>query len=88
MDRPDLPATPRLTNMELAGRIREISREKFGENCDALLAKKLAVPHRAVLNYMAGCTIPAEVILGLIRITKVNPDWLLTGLGPRYSPSG
>jgi hypothetical protein len=84
MDRSAPPAAQRLTTMELAGRIREISRDKFGEDGDALLSCMLGISHRAMLNYMAGCAIPAEVILGFIRITKANPNWLLTGIGPRY----
>ena len=36
------------------------------------------------MNYEAGCTIPAPVILQFIELTGAHPHWLLTGEGPRF----
>jgi hypothetical protein len=35
-------------------------------------------------NYEAGCTIPAHSILRFIKLTGVDPHWLLTGDGARF----
>ena len=44
-----------------------------------LLARRLGIPFRTLHNYEAGCTIPAHAILRFIKLTGVDPHWLLTG---------
>jgi hypothetical protein len=73
---------------ELAGRIRDIRHELYGENGATMLAHALHLPTRTWLNYEAGCVIPAHVILRFIEVTDANPNWLLTGTGDRYLGSG
>jgi hypothetical protein len=48
------------------------------------LARRLGLPARTWYNYETGVTVPAEVLLGFIEQTGVNPTWLLSGEGPRY----
>jgi hypothetical protein len=67
----------------LARRAREIREEVFGEDLGRL-AHDLRLSPRTWLNYEAGCTIPAQVILDFIEVTRVHPHWLLTGEGEKY----
>ena len=76
----------RATRMALAGRVRDVRLELFGEHGGTHLADALHIPPRTWLNYEAGCTIPAQVILGFIEVTGASPHWLLTGTGPKSSP--
>jgi hypothetical protein len=50
-----------------------------------VLAEHLQIPIRTWLNYEAGVTVPAEVVLRLIALADVNPHWLLTGEGNKYN---
>jgi hypothetical protein len=68
----------------LAGRIREVRQERFGEEVEPL-AGKLGIPAGTWWNYEAGVTMPAEILLAFIEATGVRPHWLLTGEGERYA---
>ncbi len=68
----------------LSRRLREIRQELFGEHGGPELARRLNLPARTWYNYETGVTVPAEVLLGFIDQTRVNPIWLLTGEGPKY----
>jgi hypothetical protein len=68
-------------------RLREIRQEIFGEHGGPELARRLNLPARTWYNYETGVTVPAEVLLGFIEQTGVNPMWLLNGDGPRYRHS-
>ena len=70
--------------MPFASRVREIRLDLYGEEGVPLIAKELKLPTRTWLNYEAGCTIPALVILHFIDLTSANPKWLLTGRGEKY----
>jgi hypothetical protein len=74
-------------NTLLFRRIREIRMEMFGEHGGPRLAERLGIPAKTWLNYESGVTIPAPVVLRFLAITKANPNWLLTGEGPRYQDS-
>ena len=69
----------------LATRIREIRSQKFGANGVAILAGYLEIPERTWDHYGTGVMIPGCVLLKLIELTGVEPHWLLTGVGERYS---
>jgi hypothetical protein len=71
----------------LSRRLREIRQEMFGEHGGPELARRLSLPARTWYNYETGVTVPAEVLLGFIDETGVNPTWLLTGEGARYRHS-
>ena len=68
----------------VAERLRELRAELYGERGGPELARGLGLPVRTWYNYEAGVTVPAEVILRLIEITRVEATWLLHGLGPRF----
>jgi hypothetical protein len=74
-------------NSDLALRVREIRRETFGENGGPLLAHCLRIPFRTWLEFEAGRTIPAEILLCFVELTHANPHWLLTGRGNKYHGS-
>src|SRR4051794_34228992 len=66
---PEEPTTmPRQAppTLALAHRVRELRLERFSEQGGPTLARALGLPHRTWINYEAGVTIPAPVILRLI----------------------
>ena len=69
---------------DLASRVREVRENLYGANGGPLLAEALRLPYRTWTNYESGCTIPAQVILRFIEITRADPHWLLTGEGEKY----
>ena len=69
---------------EFAQRVREIRVDLYGEQGAPLLAAAMHLPTQTWLNFEAGCTIPAQVILRFIDLTSANPHWLLTGRGGKY----
>src|SRR3954452_6352246 len=75
----------RQSTRTLAGRVREIHLERFGEHGGPMLADALGLPSRTWWNYEAGATIPAPVILRFIEVTGANPGWLLKGEGEKYA---
>jgi hypothetical protein len=75
----------RQANRTLSGRVREIRLERFGEHGGPMLADALGLPFRTWMNYEAGVTIPAPVILRFIEVTGANPAWLLKGEGEKYA---
>ena len=76
---------PAQRNLILANRVREIRQEVFGEQGGAVLAHRLKLPERTWSHYEAGVTIPATTILDFIRVTGVNPLWLDSGEGEKFS---
>jgi hypothetical protein len=64
--------------------------ERFGEDETDLmtLANVLGLPPATWRNFENGVAMPAEILLKLIEVTDVNPHWLLTGKGARYTNSG
>ena len=68
----------------LAGRVRCIREELYGENGGPLLAEALRIPFAAWVGYEGGDEIHGEVILRFLEVTDVHPHWLLTGAGSRF----
>jgi hypothetical protein len=68
----------------LTDRIREVREERFGEVVEDL-AKRLGIPPQTWRNYEGGCTMPADVLLNFIMLTKARPTWLATGEGEKYA---
>ena len=54
----------------IAHRVQEIRTELYGERGCSELANALHLPAQTWLNYEAGCTIPAQVILRLIDLIQ------------------
>jgi hypothetical protein len=74
-------------HVELAGRVREVRRQLYGESGAPMLAGALGLPTRTWLNYEAGVVMPGPVILRFIKLTRTEPQWLLTGQGDPLSNS-
>jgi hypothetical protein len=72
----------------LCRRLRQIRVELYGEDGGPMLAEALHLPFRTWLNYEAGVTAPALVVLRFIVLTGACPHWLLTGEPPRYRQMG
>ena len=68
----------------LSQRVRQVREELYGVYGGPLLADALRIPFRVWLDYEAGQTIPALVILRFIEVTHAHPHWLLTGEGERF----
>ena len=85
MDLPSPEADWGSIKSDLAKRSRQIRQELYGEHGGPLLARKLRITYRELHLYETGGTVPAHSILRLIEQTGVNPHWLLTGEGDRFS---
>jgi hypothetical protein len=68
----------------LAGRLRIVRLDRYGEHGGPLLAGALGIPVRTWIRYESGATIPGLVLLRFIEVANVEPQWLLTGEGQRY----
>ena len=79
------PAT--VSRPAIAGRLRLVRTERFGEGGVAALAEQLGVPPETWSNYERGVSIPGDVLLIFLLETGVEPLWLLRGGGPRYRPA-
>jgi hypothetical protein len=66
---------------ELALRLREVRQDLYGEYGAQFLADALEIQVETWLNYESGVTMPAQIVLKLIDVARVNPHWLLTGQG-------
>jgi hypothetical protein len=71
-------------NRSLALRLRILRGDLFGEDRSSM-ATALDIPDQTWLNYENGITMPGYILLALIEHTGVNPHWLLTGKGERYT---
>ena len=67
----------------LSERIRAVRLDLFGECGGPMLATLLGVTQRKLMRMEAGGPMPDWLILKLIEVTGANPDWLLSGEGPR-----
>jgi hypothetical protein len=72
-----------IRNEVLARRLREVRLEMYGEHGGPLLAEALGLSVRTWANYESGVTIPGPRLLLFIKVTGVEPHWLLTGEGQR-----
>ena len=68
----------------LAARLREIREDLYGEDGGQFLADALEIRLQTWLNYESGVVAPAYVVLQLLVMARINPDWLLTGQGAKY----
>ena len=70
----------RTRRIALAEGLRRARLDAFGEDGAPELARRLGLPARTWLNYEAGVTVPAEVLLAFLDVTRVDPA-RLTGRG-------
>ena len=68
----------------LAGRLRAVRLERYGEHGGPLLAEDLGIPARTWIRYESGVPLPGWVLLRFIAVASVEPQWLLSGEGRRY----
>jgi hypothetical protein len=68
----------------LAGRLRAVRLDRYGEHGGPLLAEALEIPNRTWVCYELGAPIPSLVLLRFIEVVGVEPHWLLTGEGQKY----
>jgi hypothetical protein len=68
----------------LAGRLRAVRLDRYGEHGGPLLAEALQIPNRTWVRYELGAPIPGLVLLRFIEVVGVEPQWLLTGEGRTY----
>jgi hypothetical protein len=71
-------------NSGLAARLREVRQDFYGEHGVQFMADALGIPLRTWLHYESGVTVPGLVLLRLIVMAGVSPNWLLTGTGEKY----
>ena len=69
---------------EISRRMKEVRAERYGEHGGPELARKLNLPARTWYHYENGVTVPAEVLLDFLALTRVEPRWLRSGDGPMY----
>src|SRR5262245_55840369 len=68
----------------LAGRLRAVRLDLYGEHGGPLLAETLGIPTCNWVRYESGAPMPGQVLLRFIAVAGVEPQWLLTGEGRRY----
>jgi hypothetical protein len=84
MDRWPTPPDRADGKVAVAGRLRQVRLELYGEHGGPMLAEKLRLPWRTWDNYERSVTIPGEVLLEFLELTGIEPLWLLRGLGEKY----
>jgi hypothetical protein len=84
MDRQPDPPEGGDAKAAVAGRLRLIRLELYGDPGGPTLAGMLGLPSRTWANYERGVTIPGETLLGFLVLTGLEPLWLLRGVGERY----
>ena len=57
--------------------------EAAGCRTDVELAAFLGTKQSLISDARRRNTVPAEWLIVLLRLKKINPDWILTGQGPR-----
>lgn len=80
----DRPARGASIGASVAGRLRAIRMEIFGDAGGPELAGRLGLPPRTWINYEGGVTIPGDVLLRFLVVTCAEPLWLLRGEGAKF----
>ena len=70
------------SNSALAGRLRLVRMEIYGEQGGPELAAQLGLPLGTWDKYENGARIPGEVLLRFLEVTDTEAHWLLYGDGP------
>lgn len=74
----------RRTKTAIAGRLRSVREEAYGDDGVPELAQRLGLSGQTWVNYENGVTIPGEILLRFIEATNAEPLWLLRGDGPKF----
>jgi hypothetical protein len=73
------------SKLAIAARLVALRSEIHGERGGPEMARRLNIPVRTWYNYEKGITVPAEIILKVIKLTGVDAAWLLDGSGPMFA---
>jgi hypothetical protein len=73
------------SKLAIAGRLAALRLAIFGERGGPEMARRLNIPARTWYNYEKGITVPAEIILQIIKQTSVEAGWLLDGTGLMFA---
>ena len=71
-------------SIRIAQRLATVRSELFGESGQPDIAKHVGVPVQSWRNFEGGVTAPPEVILKVLVLFAVEPNWLLNGEGPTF----
>jgi len=71
---------------DVAERLARIRKEAYGERGRSEFARALGIPLTSYLNYENGRVPPIEIVVKMMALTRVNPQWLLHGKRPQYLP--
>lgn len=77
---PDLPRTA----LHIARRLAAVRSELFGKDGHSRMAKRIGVPVQSWRNFERGVAAPPDIILTVIVLFDVEPQWLLNGEGPTF----
>ena len=78
------PPKPSRPTFAVAARLAELRSQHFGDEGTAAIAKELGIPAQTWRNYEHGVAAPAEVILKVLVLFAIEPQWLLTGEGIKF----
>jgi hypothetical protein len=73
------------SKLAIAERLVALRSELYGERGGPEMARRLNIPVRTWYNYEKGITVPAEIILRVIKLTGVEAAWLLDGTEPIFA---
>ena len=73
-----------LRHTGIAERLRDVRICWYGEHGAQFFADAIGIPLRTWLNYESGITVPGDIMLGVVVMTRVNPEWLLSGRGEKF----
>jgi hypothetical protein len=74
----------RQERMQLSERLRTVRLERYGSVALAQLTREIGVGLNTWLGFEDGARMPANILLHFVELTRVEPLWLLHGLGPKY----
>ena len=69
--------------IERLGSIRE---EALGKNGRSAFARALGIPLTSYLNFENGRVPPMDIVVKMMTLTRVDPQWLVHGEGAQYLP--
>ena len=74
-------------NRDLGERLRAVRVELYGQHGTPELARDLHLSPRTWSRYEDGVTIPGEVLLAVLDLTRAETRWLLRGVGEMFRPN-
>lgn len=69
-----------------AERLKKLRKEAYGDRGRSDFARALGIPITSYLNYENGRVPPIDMVVKMMALTRVNPQWLLHGKGQQHLP--